>query len=215
MIEAMPVDPQPRSLPDAVIAARVVVLLPDCTLDDAIAPVEVLVQEGLGVLSVPARGRLTPPELRGVFGRRVVVGVHDLTEPGQADRAVEHEAAFCLPGQAPDDVWERLADAGVPTCPPALTPTEVAAVWRRGVSAVQVAPADAFGVRYARQLRSLVPDAALIVRGADVAHEATAWLDVGALAVCVGDRFVGDAFHAGNLGSLRKRCRQLTAAVKR
>lgn len=204
-----------RPLPDEVIATRVVVLLPDCHVDDAIAPVEVLVQEGLCALSVPSGGSLAPADLHAVFGPRVVVGIHDLAGIGDADRAIEQGAAFCLPAQAQAGVQERLADAGVPICPPALTPTEVAAVWRHGASAVQVVPADVFGVRYPKQLRSLVPEAAIVARDADTAHEAAAWLDAGAVAVCAGERLLADALGGGPLGGLRVRCRQLTAVTRR
>ena len=100
-------------MPGKLVDAKAVVLLSPCRLDDAVAPVEVLLQEGLGVVSVPADGPLTPAMLRATFGRRLTVGVHDLLSVDQAQWAVEQEAAFALTMGRPE-VTAVLSAAGLP-----------------------------------------------------------------------------------------------------
>ncbi|MDO5678682.1 MAG: hypothetical protein Q4G35_14390, partial [Propionibacteriaceae bacterium] len=198
--------------PDAVTSTRAIVLLPATTLDDAIAPIEVLIQEGLTVVSLPAAGELTPQQLSATFGPRLTVGVHDLGEQAQARWAVEQHVPFALTDGRPE-VADVLAEAGVAAIASALTPTEVAAVWRSGVAGVQVVPATAFGNSYPPQLVALVPQAALIARGAESSYEIKAWLNAGAAAVAVGEKLLGDALNGGDLAALRLRARPVAEAA--
>ena len=199
--------------PEALISARAVVLLPPCTLDEAIAPVEVLLQEGLSVFSLPPTGSLTPDILRATFGRRLVVGLHDVHTGAHVRLAVDQRAAFVLCLGAPE-VAQELAEARIPHFPAALTPTEVDAVWRGGASGVQVVPAGLFGNSYAGQLAALVPGARLVARGPDSSFEIKAWLGAGAMAVGLGDKVLGDAFRRGDLAALRTRVRPVLEALR-
>lgn len=193
-------------LPAKLIETRAVVLLPPCTLDEAVAPIEVLIQEGLSVVSLAPGSRLTPSMLRRTFGRRLLVGAHDLRTVEDAQWAIAEEAAFALTLGEDEHQRLELAAAGIPQFPNALTPTEAAAVWtREQTSAVQIVPAGVFGTGYPAQLAALVPDIVLVARGADLPHEVQAWLDAGAAAVCLGERLTVDAFRRGDLSALRSR----------
>lgn len=200
-------------LPGKLVDAKAVVLLSPCRLDDAVAPVEVLLQEGLGVVSVPADGPLTPAMLRATFGRRLTVGVHDLLSVDQAQWAVEQEAAFALTMGRPE-ATAVLSAAGLPELPAALTPHEVDAAWRAGAAGVQVVPASAFGNAYAAQLGALVPEVRLVARGAESSYEVKAWLGAGAVAVCLAEKLLGDSLRRGNLSSFRTRARASVEAIR-
>lgn len=207
-------DPAARlELPDQLLKSRAVVLLPVCRLDEAIAPIEVLLQEGFGVVSLPPDGPLTPAMLRSTFGRRLTVAVHDVRTADQARWAVEQRAAFALSMGRPD-VIAVLTEAGLPQLPAALTPTEVDEVWRGGAAGVQVVPAGLFGNSYAAQLAAMVPEARLLARGVEASHELKAWLAAGAVAVCLGERLLGDALRRGDLGALRTRARPFVEVLR-
>ncbi len=203
-------------LPARLTEIKAVVLLPACTLDEAVAPIEVLIQEGLPIVSLPPDSRVAPLMLRRIFGRRLLVGAHDLRTGEDAQWAIAQETAFALTLDEDAGLRSELVEAEIPQFPNALTPTEVARVWNvPESSAVQVVPAGAFGTGYAAQLAALVPQARLVVRGADTRHEVEAWLRAGASAACLGDRLTSDAFRRGDLGALRSRVRPIVEILAR
>ncbi|MGI5951531.1 MAG: aldolase [Brooklawnia sp.] len=201
------------ALPERLLTTRAVVMLPECTVDQAIAPIEVLLQEGLDVVSLPPGSQLTPQALRDIFGRRLFVGAHDLFTAEDAAWAVGQHAGFAL-AMGDAQVNQVLAGAGLPYAPPALTPTEVASVWRGGAPAVQVVPASAFSGAYAAQLAALVPQVRLIARDAESSHEVKRWLAAGAVACCLGPKLLGDSLTGGELGGLRSRARAMSDALQ-
>lgn len=204
------------ALPARLLEAKSIVLLPACTLDEAVAPVEILLEEGLPVVSIPAGSRLTPAMLRRTFGGRIEVGVHDLRTADDAEWAKTEKAAFALSLGEDAARSSILFDARIPECPDALTPTEVRALWKRiETAAVQVNPAGALGANYPGQLAELISAHTLLIsRGADSVHEIKAWLAAGAVAVCLGERLTADAFRRGNLSSFRSRIHPVVDALR-
>ena len=211
MIEVMPDDVSRVPLPAVVLATRVVVMLPAVGVAELIAPVEVLIQEGLRAFSLPATGA-RPGELRAVFAARGCFGVHDVRDIAQARQAIAEGAEFASSLGAPQAV-DLLVAAEVPTLVGALTPGEVARAWVDPVSAVQVVPAGVFGNSYAAHLVALLPDIALTTRGADSSYEARVWLAAGARAVFVADKLLGDSIGGGDLAGLRLRARPYLEAA--
>lgn len=212
MIDRMPHDSTRVPLPEQVASARVVVVLPaDVGLGAVIAPIEVLVQEGFGVFSLPAAAELGFNDLRGVFGERIQLGVHDITEVEQARVAIDSGASFAshLCAFEAEDV---LLDAGVPVLAGALTPLEAQQTWQRGVSAVQISPAGIFGNAYATQLAELLPEVRLATRGAESSFEVRAWLGAGAVLSFVGEKLLADALRGGDLAALRSRIKPYAEA---
>lgn len=213
MIDRMSSDADRPVLPERLLASRALVLLPTAPLDKLIAPLEVLIQEGLDVVSLRPDAEVSADTLRSTFGRRIMVGTHDLTTTEHAEWAIAQQAAFALTMGSPQ-LGELLAAAGLPAAPAAFTPTEVAAAWQTRPAAVQVVPATALSTSYAAQLAALVPQASLIARETDSSHEIKSWLNAGAIACCLGTRLLGDALSGGDLGSLRSRARMLADAVR-
>lgn len=211
MIEAVS---QRIELPSQLVRCRAVVLLPDCSVSEAIAPIEVLIQEGLSVISVPCCSRLTPKALRDCFADRVLIGVHDVRSAVDAQWAVDQRVDFALTLGCDPISRMTLYTLGIPQCPDALTPTEVREAGRADeAAAVQVVPAGVLGPRYPSQLVGLVPNIPLIARGVDGVDEIRAWLTAGAQAVCLGESVIGGAFRRGNLASLRSRIRAVRQAI--
>ena len=95
-------------MPGKLVDAKAVVLLSPCRLDDAVAPVEVLLQEGLGVVSVPAAGPLTPAMLRALL----------VTTSFGASRM---SATRCATASDSISVKPRVVIAGLPMRMPEVT----------------------------------------------------------------------------------------------
>ncbi|MGC3953748.1 MAG: hypothetical protein QM804_05770 [Propionicimonas sp.] len=180
---------------------QVVLSLPGADDDDLIAACEVLWQEGHRVWSVPPDRLDDLVLLRGVFGRRARIGVHDLTDPGQAAAAVAAgtgllASVYCLP--------ELIAAApGVPVVLGGLTPQELRNAHQAGASAVQVVPCEAFGTGYARGLPELVAGIPLLATGRLEHYQAELWLDSGAVGVWPSQLLTSDLLTADDLTELR------------
>lgn len=197
-------------LPEELLAGRHLVLLPVASMDEAVAPVEVLVQEGLRHLSLPACAAEQMAGLRQIFGARARFYVHDLRSAEQAEPVVAAGIPACLTLTHDAQVLAGLADAGIAYCTPALTPTEIERAWDGDhPAAVQVVPAGVMNTGYPAQLAALVPHIPLIARGAEAAFEVRGWLKAGAKLCCLGEKILGDAFAGGDLNALRRRCHQI------
>lgn len=198
-------------LPDQLVARRIACLLPDCDLGSVIAPVEVLIQEGLDVVSLPASGTLTSAELKSVFGPRLAIGVHDVRDEASLRWALRQDPLF-VTSIGFRQATRALSESRVPHLPAALTPTEIADAWHQGVAGVQVVPSGLFGNTYPAQLTALLPDVVLVARGPDSTYDVKAWLGAGAAAVLLGNRLLGDSITGGDLGALRARTRPIVDA---
>lgn len=187
--------------------------MPDEPASSMMAPLEVMLQEGVHVFSLPAGDQERFAALRTVFGGRGTFGVHGVVDEDIAGRLAGAGAAFALPVGPSPRVLGILHDAGIPAAPDALTPTEVRAVWAAGADAVQVVPADLGSATYGRSLAELAPGVACIPRGGVGSYALRKWIGAGAPAVCLDEILVGDACTDGAMPALRERCRSVTSVV--
>ncbi|MCE3277194.1 MAG: aldolase, partial [Propionibacteriaceae bacterium] len=97
--------------------------------------------------------------------------------------------------------------------PGGLTPTELAAGWRAGATAVKIFPAETVGAGYLKHLRGPFPDLEAIPSGGVDLDATREWLAAGAAAVSIGGPLLGDALEGGELSALRDRCRAVRAVV--
>lgn len=198
--------------------AKFVVLVPqplvrgddDARLAVLVPPIELMVQERLALFAVPISDAGLIPRLAEIFADRAAFGVHGVVEPIALGQAADAGAAFALASTADAELIEVGADRGLAVLPSALTPNEIQAAWRLNVSAVQVAPAEVMGGEYPARLKELLPGVSVIARGGLGGWSARRWLQAGAVACCLDDALVGDAFSEGELGDLRSRCRTFT-----
>ena len=108
----------------------------------------------------------------------------------------------------------RLAvERQVAVFPGGLTPTELAAGWEAGATAVKIFPAETVSAGYLKHLRGPFPDLEAIPSGGVDLDATREWLDAGALAVSIGGPLLGDALKGGDLDALRDRCRAVRAVV--
>jgi 2-dehydro-3-deoxyphosphogluconate aldolase/(4S)-4-hydroxy-2-oxoglutarate aldolase len=146
-----------------------------------------------------------------------LLGVGTVRSAGDAERAVDAGAAYLV---APDLRPEMVGFAvgrGIPVVPGALTPTEVAAAWAAGATAVKVFPVSAVGgPGYVKAVRAPLPEVPLVPTGGVGIDDIGAYLAAGAAAVGLGSPLLGDAGDpGGDLDALAARARRVVAAATR
>jgi 2-dehydro-3-deoxyphosphogluconate aldolase/(4S)-4-hydroxy-2-oxoglutarate aldolase len=144
-----------------------------------------------------------------------LLGVGTVRSVGDAERAVAAGATYLIaPGFQPDVVaW--AVRRWVPVVPGALTPSEVAAAWAAGATAVKVFPVSAVGgPAYVKAIRAPLPQVPLVPTGGIGIDDVGAYLAAGAVAVGIGSPLLGDAGDpGGDLGALADRTRRAVAAA--
>ncbi|MDN6556478.1 MAG: aldolase [Acidipropionibacterium acidipropionici] len=93
--------PAPESgrlpLPARMLTSQVVAVLPDEPVASMMAPVEVMLQEGIQVFSLPAGDVERLTTLHTIFGARGSFGVHGVIDPDGIDALIATGIEFALP----------------------------------------------------------------------------------------------------------------------
>jgi 2-dehydro-3-deoxyphosphogluconate aldolase / (4S)-4-hydroxy-2-oxoglutarate aldolase len=144
-----------------------------------------------------------------------LLGVGTVRTVGDAERAAAAGATYLIAPDLRADVVAWAVERELPVVPGALTPTEVAAAWAAGATAVKVFPASAVGgPAYVKAVRAPLPEVPLVPTGGVGIDDIGAYLAAGAAAVGVGAPLLGDAGDpAGDLDALAARARRAVAAA--
>jgi 2-dehydro-3-deoxyphosphogluconate aldolase/(4S)-4-hydroxy-2-oxoglutarate aldolase len=197
-------------LPEAILEERVIPVVRGLTADTAVSLAAALREGGLHVIEVTVEGARAIEAISSLNGSGSVVGAGTVTSIGLAAAATEAGAAFLVSPHSDPALNEWAASHGVPMIPGGLTPTEVFAAWRSGVSAVKVFPVSMGGPDLIRGLRGPFPDIPLIPTGGITALDAADYLAAGAVAVGVGGWLTGHSETAVVI----ERSRSLLDAIK-
>jgi 2-dehydro-3-deoxyphosphogluconate aldolase/(4S)-4-hydroxy-2-oxoglutarate aldolase len=184
----------------------------------ALAPVcDVLVEEGILSLELT----LTTPgllealtELVDRYTNTADVGVGTVLTESEAQRALDSGAQYLVTPTMNLPVIELAVERQVAIFPGGLTPSELAAGWDAGATAVKIFPAQTVGAGYLKHLRGPFPDLEAIPSGGVDLDATRQWLAAGAAAVSIGGPLLGDALKGGDLSGLRERCRTVRAVIK-
>jgi 2-dehydro-3-deoxyphosphogluconate aldolase/(4S)-4-hydroxy-2-oxoglutarate aldolase len=120
------------------------------------------------------------------LGRRVLLGAGTITTKEQLGEAVDAGAEFLVSPHLDPALLRAMLATGRLALPGVLTPTEVAAALRAGVSAVKLFPASTVGAGHLRALLAPFPDLQVVPTGGITIDSARDWLDAGAAAVGLG-----------------------------
>lgn len=183
----------------------------------ALAPVcDVLVEEGILSLELT----LTTPGLLDAledlvdrYGNSADVGVGTVVTESEAQRAMDCGAQYLVTPTMNLPVVDLAVRRKIAVFPGGLSPTELAAGWRAGATAVKIFPAETVGAGYLKHLRGPFPDLEAIPSGGVDLDATREWLAAGAAAVSLGGPLLGDALKGGELSALRDRCRAVRAVV--
>jgi 2-dehydro-3-deoxyphosphogluconate aldolase/(4S)-4-hydroxy-2-oxoglutarate aldolase len=182
-----------------------------------LAPVcDVLVDEGILNLELT----LTTPDLLDSLSDLVNrykdtadVGVGTILTESDAERAIECGARFLVTPTMNLPVVRLAVERQVAVFPGGVTPTELAAGWGAGATAVKIFPAETVGAGYLKHLRGPFPELQAVPSGGVDLDASRQWLAAGAAAVSIGGPLLGDALNGGDLDALRDRCRAVRAVV--
>ena len=194
--------------------AVAVLRAPDAAAYDAVA--DVLVEQG--ILSIELT--LTTPGTLQAVGRlvdryagRAEIGVGTVLSAVEAEAVLDAGAAFLVTPTVRPDVVAAAVRAGRPVYPGGMTPTEVAANWTAGASAVKLFPASLVAPDFLSALRGPFPHLLAMPSGGVTFESVPAWFAAGAIAVSLGGELVGDAFRGGDLRDLDARARDIRAMI--
>jgi 2-dehydro-3-deoxyphosphogluconate aldolase/(4S)-4-hydroxy-2-oxoglutarate aldolase len=182
------------------------------------AACDVLVEAGVRCLEITMNTPGALVEVRRLAGERrpgVEVGVGTVRRAADVDAAADAGASFVVAPNTDPAVGRRAADRGLCWYPGALTPTEIAAAWDLGATAVKVFPAgSAGGPRYLREVRAPLDDVLLVPTGGVGLDDVSGYLRAGALAVGMGSPLIGAALDDhDDLARLDGRARAALEAV--
>ena len=184
----------------------------------ALAPVcDVLVEEGILSLELTLT---TPglfdalPQLVNRYATAADVGVGTVRTESEAQRAMDDGAQYLVTPTISLPVVTLAVERQVAVFPGGLTPTELAAGWDAGATAVKIFPAETVGAAYLKHLRGPLPDLEAIPSGGVDLDATREWLRAGAVAVSIGGPLLGDALKGGDLSALRERCRAVRALIE-
>ena len=146
-----------------------------------------------------------------------LLGVGTVRSVADAELAVAAGAGYLVAPDLRPEVVGWAVERGLPVVPGALTPTEVAAAWAAGATAVKVFPVSAVGgPAYVKALRAPLPEVPLVPTGGVGIDDIGDYLDAGAAAVGLGSPLLGDAGDPdGDLAALADRARRAVAAATR
>jgi 2-dehydro-3-deoxyphosphogluconate aldolase/(4S)-4-hydroxy-2-oxoglutarate aldolase len=178
----------------------------------------VLYEGGVRAIEVTltSRGALAAfGRLQAELAGDAVLGVGTVRSVGDAELAVEAGATYLVSPDFRPEVVAWAVERQVPVVPGALTPTEVAAAWGAGATAVKVFPVSAVGgPAYVTAVRAPLPEVPLVPTGGIGIDDIGAYLAAGAAAVGLGAPRLGDAGDpGGDLDALAERARRAVAAA--
>jgi 2-dehydro-3-deoxyphosphogluconate aldolase/(4S)-4-hydroxy-2-oxoglutarate aldolase len=177
---------------------------------------DVLVEEGILSLelTLTTPGLLDAlPELVDRYADTADVGVGTILTESQAQRALGSGAQYLVTPTINLPVVKLAVEHRVAVFPGGLTPTELAAGWDAGATAVKIFPAQTVGAGYLKHLRGPFPDMQAVPSGGVDLDASRQWLAAGAAAISIGGPLLGDALKGGDLSELRDRCRAVRAVI--
>ncbi len=203
-------------LSDRLISSKVIAVLRASHVSALVPVCEVLVNEGILSLelTLTTPGLLDAlPELVDRYSDIADVGVGTILTESEAQRALDSGAQYLVTPTMNLPVVRLAVQHQVAVFPGGLTPTELAAGWDAGATAVKIFPAQTVGAGYLKHLRGPFPDLQAVPSGGVNLDASRQWLAAGAVAVSIGGPLLGDSLKGGDVSALRDRCRAVRAVI--
>jgi 2-dehydro-3-deoxyphosphogluconate aldolase/(4S)-4-hydroxy-2-oxoglutarate aldolase len=128
--------------------------------------------------------------LAGEVGDEVLIGVGSVTEPGQAEEAIDAGARFVVGPVLVPEVIEVARERDTVVVPGAYTPTEVFQAHTLGADIVKVFPASLGGPAYLKALLAPMPFLKLLPTGGVNLDTVGDFLRAGAVTLAAGSALV-------------------------
>lgn len=149
--------------------------------------------------------------LRRHVGASMMVGAGTVLSHQMVEESVAAGAQFVVSPSWEPVIAQACSELDIFYLPGVMTPTEIRAALREGLSVVKLFPAGALGPRFIRELRGPFPDIGIVATGGVDGDNASAFIAAGASALAVGS-YIAPA-HPLDDGELLSRGRSLVDVV--
>jgi 2-dehydro-3-deoxyphosphogalactonate aldolase len=193
----------------------IVAILRGIRPDEILEVAGTLYEAGIRVIEVPLN---SPDPLESIaklanqFGDRCLCGAGTVLRPDQVDAVAEAGGKLIVSPDSNEAVIRRTVELGLVSAPGFATPTEAFAAIAAGAKTLKLFPAAAYGSRYLKALREVLPpDVSVLAVGGVGAAEMTEWLAAGAKGFGIG----GELFKPGRpVAEIAERAAALVAAYR-
>jgi 2-dehydro-3-deoxyphosphogluconate aldolase/(4S)-4-hydroxy-2-oxoglutarate aldolase len=179
--------------------------------------VEALVTGGVGGIEITystPRAEEVVRALNQAFGDRIVLGMGTLTEPRQAQEAMEAGAKFLVSPICEPELGKAMLSTGLAVMIGALTPTEVYQAYRLGSDVVKIFPGSLVGPAYIKALKGPFPYIAMMPTGGVSAANAGDWFAAGVFGVGAGSELCPpNLAKEGRFDEITMKAREFVQAV--
>lgn len=148
-------------------------------------------QAGVGVLEVTLDGSEAIESIAWLSTDGYDVGAGTVLTIGEAEAACIAGASFLVSPSFDRRLVEWAVREKIPIVPGGLTPSEIAAAWDLGSSAVKLFPASLGGPEYLKAIRGPLANIPIIPTGGVSATNAASYIEAGAIAVGIGGWLTG------------------------
>jgi 2-dehydro-3-deoxyphosphogluconate aldolase/(4S)-4-hydroxy-2-oxoglutarate aldolase len=213
MTEALVEFERDRQLAAMLEAVPLIGVLRRCPPERSVMVARAAVDAGIRVIEVTMESDRAAWQLGALseaLGDSAVVGAGTVTNPSDVARACRSGAEFLVAPDCDPTVVEASHRRGVRIVPGVMTPTELLAARRLGVTLAKLFPAGPLGPSYLSTLRGPVRGMQLIATGGIRLESLPAFLDAGAFAIGLGSElFPHGALHVGDVMAIAAAARQL------
>lgn len=172
---------------------KIIAILRVKDAEQAIGLCQSLVKAGLSVAEITADSEhaiSSVATLRDRLGDRALLGVGTVLDPATAEAAADAGADFCVAPNLDAEVVAACSRRGLLAIPGVLTPTEVVAATRLGLSLVKLFPCGGLAPAFLTALRAPFAAVGFVPTGGIDRSSVGAWLKAGAAAVGLGSSLV-------------------------
>ena len=128
--------------------------------------------------------------LKKEVGDKVLVGTGTVLTVEQAKAVIEAGTDFIVSPDTNVDVIKTTVEAGIPSMPGALTPTEVMTAVRAGADFVKIFPISVMGAGYIKALKGPINNVPFVVTGGVNEKNVADFIEAGAIGAGVGGNLV-------------------------
>ncbi|MCP3972985.1 MAG: bifunctional 4-hydroxy-2-oxoglutarate aldolase/2-dehydro-3-deoxy-phosphogluconate aldolase [bacterium] len=174
------------ALPAAILQQKLIAVMRRLSLERVLQLAPRLRQAGVGVLEVTLDGSEAIESIAWLSTDGYDAGAGTVLSISEAEAACIAGASFLVSPSFDRKLVEWAVREGIPIVPGALTPSEIAAAWDLGSSAVKLFPASLGGPEYLKAIRGPLASIPIIPTGGVSAANAAGYIEAGAVAVGIG-----------------------------
>jgi 2-dehydro-3-deoxyphosphogluconate aldolase / (4S)-4-hydroxy-2-oxoglutarate aldolase len=169
-------------------ARGVVAVLRTTSADDALTLGRALADTDVVAIEVTLTVPDAPAVIERLIGEGIArVGAGTVRTVEQVKQLAAINASFIVSPHLDEELVRAAVDLGIPVTPGCLSPSEMMTAMRLGATSVKVFPINAVGgLDFVRYVLEPLPDLPLVVSGGVTPEQVRAYLDAGAVGVCLG-----------------------------